>query len=372
MQWHGDTAIPFKQEANFWYVTGIQYADWRLIIDGKQNMSWLVAPQLDEVQKLFDGGLENNAAKTISGVDAVLNREEGERLLQQLAREYRAVYTIGAPRHLGYASFIYNPAPESMQKELKSIFATVKDCQPILASMRAIKQPEEIAAMDRAAALSIEAFELAKASLPDCRHEYEVEAELTYHFRRHNATHAFEPIIAGGKNACTLHYTANTGVLQNGELLLIDAGAHVDGYPADITRTFAIHEPTPRARAVHEAVQLAERRIVELIRPSVTFEDYHKATDSIMKEALISVGLMKDEKDTSAYRRYFPHAISHGLGADVHESLGGFKEFRSGMVLTVEPGIYIPEEGIGVRIEDTILVTDERHRNLTAHLSTDI
>lgn len=372
MQWHGDTAAPFRQEANFWYLTGIQYADWRLIIDGKRHTSWLVAPELDEVQELFDGGLGNDAAKIISGVDEVLSREEGEHLLRQLAREHQTVYIAGIPQHLDYAGYVRNPAPERLQKELTTIFATVKDCQPILARMRAIKQPEEIAAMERAAGLSIEAFKLAKASLSDYQYEYEVEAELSYYFRRHNATHAFEPIVASGKNACTLHYTANTDALETGQLLLIDAGAYVDGYPADITRTFAIHTPTPRIEAIHEAVRLAERQIVKLIRPNLAIEDYHAASDSIMKEALISVGLMKDEKDTSMYRRYFPHAISHGLGVDVHESLGGFKEFRSGMVLTVEPGIYIPEEGIGVRIEDTVLVTDDGHRNLTAHLSTDI
>jgi len=120
---------------------------------------------------------------------------------------------------------------------------------------------------------------------------------------------------------------------------------------------------------VHAAVQKAHFAIIDLIRPGVTFKDYQDGTDTIMKEALRSLGLLNTPAD---YRKYFPHAISHGLGIDVHESLGGYKEFQPGMVLTVEPGIYIPEEGIGVRIEDDILVTEAGNENLSAALSTDL
>jgi Xaa-Pro aminopeptidase len=372
VQWHGDTAAPFRQEANFWYLTGIEYADWRLIIDSTQQRSWLVAPEVDTVHELFDGSLKTDTAKAMSGVDEVIDNKEAVRVMQELARSHQEVYTVGAPPYAAHAGFMLNPAPERLRKELRKRFSEVKDCWPVVSKLRAIKQPEEIAAMERAAMVSVEAFEQVKVSLPTCRYEYEVEAELTYCMRRHNAIHAFEPIVAHGKNACTLHYTANMDELERGSLVLIDAGARTQGYPADITRTFAVGEPTAHEKALHAAVQIAQQQIIEVIEPNVTIEHYLKMTDAIMKEALMSVGIMKRASDTAVYRTYFPHAVSHGIGIDVHESLGGFTELRPGMVLTVEPGIYIPEEHIGVRIEDTVLVTDNGHRNLTARLSTDL
>lgn len=371
MQWQGDSAAPFRQETNFWYLTGIEHANWRLVIDGGQGKSWLVAPEVDATHQVFDGSLDFATAKAISGVDEVLTQEAGKGLVEELTKKYSAVHTLGTTPYADYADFVLNPAPERLRSELKRRFSEVKDCRASLAKLRAIKQPVEVAAMKRAATLSIEAFEAAKAKLPSCRYEYEVEAELAYYFRRHNGTHAFEPIVASGKNACTLHYTSNASRLKPGELLLIDAGARVDGYPADITRTFAAHEPTERQAAVHRAVSLAEQQIIELLKPGLPLKSYLNSVENVMKDSLFSLGLMANQNDEAAYRRYFPHAVSHGLGIDVHESLGGFETLQPGMVLTVEPGIYIPEEKLGVRIEDTILITKDGHKNLTGSLSTD-
>lgn len=186
------------------------------------------------------------------------------------------------------------------------------------------------------------------------------------------ATHAFEPIVASGKNACTLHYTSNNDRLRTDQLVLFDIGARLHGYPGDITRTYAVGEPTKRQSEVHMAVRQAEQQIIELVRPGLALTEYIAAVDSIMKNALLLLGLMKNLDDTTAYRRYFPHAVSHGLGVDVHDRLGGYTEFQPGMVLTVEPGIYIPEEGIGVRIEDNIVITEKGSHNISAALSTDL
>jgi Xaa-Pro aminopeptidase len=212
-----------------------------------------------------------------------------------------------------------------------------------------------------------------RQKLPTLRYEYEVEAEFSYYLRRHGAKgHAYDPIVASGQNACTLHYVDNTSRLKKRQLLLLDIGARSGGYAADITRTYALGEPTKRQVAVHEAVQDAQRQIISLLKPDLSIEEYHRDVDVIMKQALLSLGLMKDMEDDTAYRTYFPHAISHGLGIDVHDSLGGPRYLQPGMVLTVEPGIYIPDEGIGVRIEDDILITDTGHANLSARLSTDL
>lgn len=372
MQWQSDSAVPFRQEANFWYLTGIERPDWWLIVDAKKGDEWLVRPDNDEVQQIFDGSLSANQASLISGVKNVISQSEADNLLQNLANHNSVVGTIGRLPFEARVDFTLNPAPAKMRRRLAKYFDKVEDIQDTLSKMRAIKQSVEIEAMERAAELSVEAFEAAKNKLSTSQHEYEIEAELTYAFRKADATHAFEPIVAGGKNACTLHYVDNSSQLKLGDMVLIDAGARLGGYPIDITRTYAVGEVTQRYGDIHFATQQALHKISELIKPGVSISEYLDSVDAIMKDALVSLGLMKNHKDELAYRKYFPHLVSHGIGIDVHENLGGHKEFQPGMTLTVEPGIYIPEEGIGVRIEDTILVTGSGYKSFTANLSTDL
>jgi Xaa-Pro aminopeptidase len=152
---------------------------------------------------------------------------------------------------------------------------------------------------------------------------------------------------------------------------VIDIGARINGYAADVTRTYAI-KPSKRQQAVHAAVQNVHQRIIELLKPGLLVADYARTVDEIMKDALQTLGLLDRRDDETTYRKYFPHAVSHGLGVDVHDRLGSPRYFEPGMVITVEPGIYIPEEGIGVRIEDDILITETGHDNLTRKLSTDL
>lgn len=366
-----DAAHAFEQEANFWYLTGIELPDWWVIIEG--DKSWLVAPIVDAVHQTFDGSLSQIEAKRISGVDEVISRNEAESLLKELAKKHSDVFTLGADLYEKHYDFVLNPATRDMQKYLKKIFKFVKDCRLDLSKLRAIKQPVEIEAIQKAINLTIDSFNLVKGKLPKLSHEYEVEAEFSYIFRKNGATgHAYDPIVAGGKNACTLHYSINNDKLKSGSLLLLDIGARVDGYAADITRTYAIGTPTKRQVAVHSSVEKAQREIISLLKPGLKVSEYQKAVDHIMTEALIGLGLMKNRDDVDSYRKYFPHAIGHGLGIDVHDSLGQPTEFVHGMVLTVEPGIYIPEEQIGVRIEDDILITETGHQNLSASLSTSL
>lgn len=370
MQRSNDCAASFEQESNFWYFTGINEPDWWVIIDGSTNKSWLVAPEIDEVHRTFDGGLSNEEAKKISGIDTVVSHADSEKLLRDLARKHSIVYALGEHPQSEHFNFIENPAQKKLWTVLERIFNSVQDCRPELAKQRAIKQPEEIAAIKKAIRLTTEAFELVKNRLPEFRHEYEVEAEFDYYFKKHGAIHAYDPIVAGGKNACTLHYNKNADRLKKNSLLILDIGARVDGYAADITRTFVIGQPTKRQMAVHKAVETAHFDIIKLLRPGVPVTTYQEKVDEIMKKALIGLGLMKGVDDDDNYRRYFPHAVSHGLGVDVHDSLGRPTNFESGMVLTVEPGIYIPEESIGVRIEDDILITATGSENLSRRLST--
>ncbi len=373
MQRGNDMAFAFEQEANFWWLTGIEVPDWWLIMDGLREKSWLVAPELSDVKEVFDGGLSPEEARKISGVDDVISQDEALKLLRGMAKKHSMAYALGDHPHVEYFEFTLNPAPKKMHETLGRIFNSVHDCRKDLAKLRAIKQPEEIARMKKAISLTMDAFELVKARLPELKYEYEAEAEFTYYFRSQGAEgHAYDPIVATGRNASTLHYVRNDTKLKKRELLLMDIGAKYKGYAADITRTYALGEPTKRQKELHAAVRGAHQEIIQLLGPDLPIEQYQRDVDGIMKKTLLSVGLLKSYDDEDGYRKYFPHAISHGLGADVHDSLGAPRFLQPGMVLTVEPGIYVPKEGIGVRIEDDILITDSGHANLSARLSTEL
>jgi len=366
-----DQAGPFVQEANFWYLTGIEQPDWLVIVDGSTHEEWLVKPQIDEVHEIFDGSLDAVRASEISGIKKVVTHDEGVAVLRKLAKKHSIVHTIENPPYSDHFNFTLNPAISANKKILERTFASVVDCQKELAKLRAIKQPEEIKAIQKAINLTIDGFGTVKQALGSAKYEYDLEAEFSYHFKRNGgADHAYDPIIATGKNACTLHYIDNKSKLQARQFVLMDVGARVEGYAADITRTYIKGEPTKRQRDIHQAVEAAHQDIISLLEPELPVEEYMRRVDARMKEALKDLGLLKDDNDTEVYRTYFPHAVSHGLGVDVHDSLGGARFFEPGMVLTVEPGIYIPEEGIGVRIEDDILITPTGHRNMSAKLST--
>jgi Xaa-Pro aminopeptidase len=368
MQQTNDSSAPFVQESIFFWLTGIAEPDWKVVLLGEKT--WLVPPAKSDIHRIFDGGLSPEEAQDIAGSATVIDKNEYEDLLREIANEHTAIYTIFKHPHSSDYDFILNPAVQKLHKQLKQFFNEVKDCRRDVSKLKAIKSPEEIEHIQAAIDISIKGFNNVRDALSTAKYEYEIEAELSYAFRKAGSQgHAYEPIVGTGKNACTLHYIDNNDPLPTDGMVLIDAGARVNGYAADITRTYAIGSPSPREKAVHTAVEAAHQKIINLIKPGLSFKDYGDQADEIMKQALKSLDLLKAPDD---YRRYFPHAVSHGLGIDVHDSLGGFETFQTGMVLTVEPGIYIPEEGIGVRIEDDILVTTSGRKNLSAALPTSL
>jgi len=365
-QQQADMAHTFVQEANFFYLTGITEANWQLILSN--NESVLVSPQKSAVHRLFDGGISAEDAMGISGADAVITPLQAKAKLRALASQHNTAWSIGPDPSAKYYDFALNPAPDRLWRYLRRLFSEVKDIRPELARHRAIKTQEEVSIIRQAVQATCKSFENIKTSMGSYKFEYEVEATFTHDFRHSGLNgHAYSPIVASGGNACTLHYSKNADRLKDGNLVLIDVGANVDGYTADITRTFSTGGITGRQKEVHQAVVRAQSAIINLIKPGVSIREYQLNSDEIMKDAIASLGLLNRPDD---FRRYFPHAVSHGLGIDVHESLGGYDTFRPGMVLTVEPGIYIPEEAIGVRIEDDILVTNEANENLSAQLPT--
>lgn len=364
-----DMAHRFIQEPSFAYFTGITAPGWLCLYDG--TTWYLQRPGTSETKALFDGSLSDDNARRLSGIDSVISADEGRTLLENLSSAHGSIATIGPDPMRKYYEFQVNGAQAKLNRLLKKHFgANITDCRPVVKRLRAIKSDAEIAVMRQAIAVTVDAFRGVHETIDRFDYEYQVEAVFNAAFRATGAGgHAYEPIVAGGANACVLHYQANQSALPENGLLLLDIGAQVDGYAADITRTYALGTPTQRQRSVHGAVERAHHAIIALIKPGVAFADYHHSVDEIMQRALEEIGVTVPISD-STYRTYFPHAISHGLGIDVHESLGGYDTFMPGMVLTVEPGIYIAEEGIGVRIEDDILVTASGSENLSGSLST--
>ena len=369
MQRTYDSAARFEQEANFWYLTGVDSPDWWLVLNGTHGTEWLVEPDMSETQRIFDGGVSAEQVRAASGIKTVLTRDEALRRLRALTKHHSMVYTTEQPTGLReHAHFQLNHAQSELKKTLERIFQNVQVCNRELAVLRTIKQPSEIAAIEKAIKITAVALDRMKDTLVTAKYEYELQATLDYEIRRQGAWgHAYDPIVASGQNACTLHYNRNDQKIAKKNLVLLDVGARVDGYAADISRTYALSQPTKRQQAVHDAVREAQERIIALLEPGLMFTKYEEHVEMIMKSALESLGLSTDR-----YREYFPHAIGHGLGIDVHDTLAGYDTLQPGMVLTVEPGIYIPDESIGVRIEDDILITDSGNRNLSRSISTSI
>lgn len=369
MQRGNDAAQPFEQEANFWYLTGIEAPDWWLILDGNSGSSWLVRPDVEEVQQIFDGSLDMKAAKSVSGVKHVITRDEALVKLRALTKTHSVVHTVDQSKLVReHTHFQLNHAAGELRKLLERNFQKVTDCYRELAILRTIKQPEEIAAIEQAIKITNVALTEVHTRFQKYKAEYEIEADLTYAIRGAGAAgHAYSPIVAAGQNACTLHYSANNDQLKKKQLVLIDVGARVQGYAADISRTYAFGQPTKRQKLVHAAVQDAHSACIALLKPGLRFDEYHTSVEAFMTKAVESLGFATEDLHT-----YFPHAVGHGLGVDVHDTLAGYEAFEAGMVVTVEPGIYIAEEGIGVRIEDDILITASGHRNLSSRLSTNL
>ncbi|MBC7746785.1 aminopeptidase P N-terminal domain-containing protein [Pedobacter sp.] len=371
MQRGNDAAFLFEQEANFWYLTGIEAPDWRLIIDGKRHRSYAVSPDMSEMKEIFDGSLSPEDALRISGVNEVISRDAADSLLLQLKREHPLVYTVNEAAYLKqFVGFAINPAQRELSEYLKHRFSDVRSCGKQLATLRAIKQPIEIKAMQKAIDITIKGFQSMRQQLDSYKYEYESEAKLSYEFRRVGADgHAYSPIVGAGHNACTLHYVANDTKLIKKSFLLIDAGAKYSNYSADITRTYAIGQPSKRMIAIHQAVKDIQTSTIALCRPGTKINDLQKHAEARTEQALSELGLLTG---SMTMQDYFPHAIGHGLGIDVHDSFGSYEELQPGMVVTVEPGIYIAEESLGVRIEDDILITETSHRNMSKALSTDL
>lgn len=372
MQRSQDTTFPFRQDSNFWYLTGIDEPDLVLVMDGDKE--YLIVPDRDAVRSVFDGVLDNKRLSVCSGIKRVMPAKAGWQQLNKRLRLVKQVATLAAPpAYVERLDFYSNPARAALAQKLTAVNPQLKllDLRDHLKHLRMIKQPAELKALQRAIDLTVTGFQTIQSQLASLSHEYQVEAALTHHFRSQGSDHGYEPIVAGGLRACTLHYVTNSAALDSSELLLIDVGAEVEHYTADITRTWPLKRPTKRQVAVLTATQAVQDYALGLLKPGVELKAYEKQVSEFMGQQLRELGLIK-VADKRSIRRYFPHATSHFLGLDAHD-VGDYEApLQANTVLTVEPGIYIPEEGIGVRIEDDVLITKTGHRVLSAGLPTQL
>lgn len=384
-----DVHYPYRQDSDFYYLTGFNEADaLAVFIPGREQGEYILfCREFDEKKALWEGahaGLEG-AIKDFQADDAFPIDDLDEILPGMLENKAKVFYPIGKDRELdhkllGWINHIRKQSRSGVEApgELVSL-------EHVLHEMRLFKSQEEIKLMRRAAEVSARAHVRAMKACKPGLYEYQIEGELVHQFVQEGLRAvAYQSIVASGSNACVLHYTANKDKLKKGDLLLIDAGVECDHYAADITRTFPISgkfsEPQ---RRLYQLVLDAQQAALEQIKPGIPWNKAHDAAVEVLTKGLVELGLLKgrvkklikDEK----YKQFYMHRIGHWLGMDVHD-VGAYKingEWRllePGMVLTVEPGLYISADcetvdkqwrGIGIRIEDNVLVTEDGHEILT-------
>ncbi len=369
VQRNADTNLAFRQDSNFWYLTGSNLPDLVLVMD--KDKEYIILPEGSSYQDVFNGSVDIKLLSEVSGVKSIVDNKTGWKQLASRLKKVKHIATkAAAPAYIQQYGFYTNPAHAALISKLKDIAgdAELLDLKPHLSKLRAIKQPVEIEALQSAVDITAGTFKTIKKKLAKYQYEYEIEAELSLGYRQAGAYgHSYTPIVASGVNACTLHYVANSSPIEPKQLVLIDSGAEVYNYAADITRTLAVTEPTKRQRLVHEAVLEVQQFAIGLIKPGVNLRDYEHEVENFMGEKLRELGLIKSINHKNV-RKFYPHGTSHFLGLDVHDVGSYSKPLEPNMVLTVEPGIYIAKEKIGIRIEDDVLVTADGNRVLSAKL----
>lgn len=377
---NGDSEYAYRFGSNFYYLTGFEEPEAALILvaDDRDSESILFCREKNPEREIWDGFRHGPAAaRERFGMDAAWPVDELDtRLPEHLADRAAIFHTIGADNDEDSRIVRALDAVRSRARSGVTPPASVRDLRLLIDEMRLHKDPDELNAMRRAAAISSAAHARAMRFVRPGHFEYQVEAELMHEFISQGArAAAYTPIVAGGRNACTLHYVDNRKQLAAGELLLIDAGCEVDGYAADITRTFPVSGRfSGPQRALYELVLAAQLAAIDKVRAGLPYNAYHDAAVRILTQGLADLGLLGGDVDglieRKAYDRFYMHSTGHWLGLDVHDAGrykidGAWRPLAENQVLTVEPGLYIrpaddvPEAfwNIGIRIEDDVRVS---------------
>lgn len=380
---NNDCDFPFRQDSYFWYLTGFNEPNAALLLvktEEAEKAIIFLRPR-DPLLETWNGrrlGVERAPQKL--NVDEAYSIDEFVSVFPKITQNLTALYYT-PDVHLWGDQLLAESAVE---------FPTVLDWRPMISEMRLIKSPNEIRLMQQAGQITALGHIKAMQETRPNRFEYEIESEILHEFNRHGARFpSYNSIVAGGDNACILHYTENDQPLKDGDLVLIDAGCEFAMYAGDITRTFPVNGKFTQAqREIYELVLKAQKRAIELLVPGNSIKQANDEVIRIKVQGLVELGILQGDVDQlieqKAHRQFYMHGLGHWLGLDVHD-VGEYNEERSrtlevGMVITVEPGLYISEEadvpaqykGIGVRIEDNLLMTEYGNKILTAAVPKEI
>ena len=381
MPTNADGSMGFKQNSDLFYLTGIDQEDTIFVIfpdvkDGKHTEVLFIKETSDLIAVWEGAKLTKDEAKEASGIKNIYWHHEFDKVFKTFAFQADNFY-LNSNEHTR-KSVETQSAEDRQNSRLKNLFPmhTVYRSAPIMHKIRAIKSTYEIELIQKACDITEKGFRRLLNFVKPGVFEYEIEAELIHEFIRNKSRGwAYGPIIASGKNACVLHYVENDKECKAGDVILLDVAAEYANYASDLTRALPINGKfSKRQNEVYNAVLHVKNEATKHLVPGNTFEKYNKTVGDLMTEQLLKLGLIKsdDVKNQNpswpAYKKYFMHGTSHFLGLDVHD-VGFFHEpMQAGMVFTVEPGIYIPEEGLGIRLEDDVLVTTAQPLNLMKNI----
>lgn len=383
---NADDVMGFAQNNDLFYLSGIDQEETIILLypDAvkEDNKSILFVKETSELIKIWDGEkLTKEKASEISGIDRVEWVKDFEMTLQYVAFEADGFY-LGHNEYLKRATKDQETRQDRMIQWCKKKYPLHEyhRAAKITRELRPIKSQEEIDLIQKAANISVEGFHrVLKVVKPNIK-EYELEAELTYNLIKSGATrHAFKPIVASGANACALHYNSNDGDCKDGDMILLDFGVCYANYNSDTTRCIPVNGKfSERQKEVYNAVLHCLKEGSKLLKPGIKNADYESQMAKLVEEQLVNLGLLSEEDIANQdpkkplYKKYFMHGTAHHIGLDVHDVGLYSKNIKAGMVFTCEPGIYIPEEGIGCRLENDYLITEEGNINLTADMPIEI
>ncbi len=368
----GDQTFIFRQNSDIFYLTGLDQEKCILTlcpghpVESMREMIFTV--KTSDMMVIWNGHKYTlEEVREVSGIANVKWLDEFDITLRDLMSRVQVVYL----NQNEYPKFITEvPVLDArFAGKMRQDFPvhTYERLAPVITGLRLVKEPEEIVQIQKACDLTNQGFRRVLKFVKPGLKEYEVEAEFTHEFIRKGGTgHAYTPIIASGASGCILHYTTNYNTCKDGDLLLMDVGAEYGNYAADMTRTIPVNGKfSPRQRQVYDAVLRIMKAATSMLKPGATIEKWHAEVCKLMEKELVGLGLISKEDlrkqtaDTPAYFRYYMHGTGHFLGLDVHDVGSRQMVFENGMVMTCEPGIYIPEEGIGIRLENDIMVAEE-------------
>jgi len=376
---NGDQYHPFRQSSDFFYLTGIEQEKSILLLapgcPNKKLREALFLLKTNETLEIWEGHkYTKEEARNTSGLTDVYWLDDFEASLKEVMSYFDNVYLNSNE----YIKFFPDVETRETRKgsalQLQYPLHKYHRAAPLLARQRLIKSRQEIDLIKEACSITNKALRrILKFTRPGVW-EFEVEAEISHEFTRNRAGgHGYAPIVASGKSACILHYTENDKVCRSGDLLLMDFGAEYANYTADLSRTIPVNGKfTTRQKELYNTVLRVMKQVKKLYVPGKTINDINDKANELMEKEMIQLGLfskedvMKQEKNNPLFKKYFMHGTSHFMGLDVHDVGTKHEPLKPGMVLTCEPGIYIPEENTGIRIENDILVTDGEPVDLMA------